>query len=254
MAADQESADFGSGLRHARERKGISLRKIADDTKISMAALEALERNDVSRLPGGIFSRSFVRAFASEVGLDPEATVDEFVRRFPQDSVTAGHPPSTQIDEDDPFDGGRLALALGLKLVAFSVPIAVLLVYLGMNGRGVARRTESPVTQETIAGPASSPDSAGGLALFEGLRVEVVAIRACSLSVAIDGQASTSLALGEAGRRTFDAERELSMWVSDASALKWHIDGVPGRPLGRTGEPATIRLTMDNYREFLDAR
>jgi cytoskeletal protein RodZ len=48
-------------------------------TKISIVALEALERGDLSRLPGGIFSRAFVRAYALEVGLDPEATVTEFL-------------------------------------------------------------------------------------------------------------------------------------------------------------------------------
>ena len=64
-------SDFGGKLRAAREQRGVSLRDIADSTKFSMAALEALERNDPSRLPGGIFMRSIVRAYASEVGLDP---------------------------------------------------------------------------------------------------------------------------------------------------------------------------------------
>ena len=53
------SSDFGSRLRQARTRKGVSLREIAVKTKISVSALEALERNDISRLPGGIFSRAW---------------------------------------------------------------------------------------------------------------------------------------------------------------------------------------------------
>ena len=74
--------DFGGKLREARERRGISLRQIAATTKISVPALEALERNDVSRLPGGIFSRAIVRSYALEVGLEPEETVHEFLQRF----------------------------------------------------------------------------------------------------------------------------------------------------------------------------
>ena len=54
MVADRTSSGFGGKLRDARERRGISLRQIANATKISIAALEALERNDVSRLPGEI--------------------------------------------------------------------------------------------------------------------------------------------------------------------------------------------------------
>jgi cytoskeletal protein RodZ len=71
--------DLGTRLKRARETQGVDLRDIAAATKISVAALEALERNDYSRLPGGIFSRSFVRSYALAVGLDPDATVNEFV-------------------------------------------------------------------------------------------------------------------------------------------------------------------------------
>ncbi len=81
--AQGANADFGTTLRQARERRGVSLREISNTTKISFPALEALERNDISRLPGGIFSRAFVRAYAQSVGLDPEETVRDFVAAFP---------------------------------------------------------------------------------------------------------------------------------------------------------------------------
>src|ERR671911_1276605 len=82
MLSSPQMNDFGGKLRQARERRGVSLRQIAASTKIAVAALEALERNDVSKLPGGIFSRAFVRSYAIEVGLDPEQTVAEFLQRF----------------------------------------------------------------------------------------------------------------------------------------------------------------------------
>src|ERR687891_2863614 len=90
--------DFGTRMRRLREEKGVSLRQIADATKISIGALEALERNDIARLPGGIFSRAFVRSYAIEVGLDPEQTVRDFIERFPHASVTAGSPHVPQED------------------------------------------------------------------------------------------------------------------------------------------------------------
>ena len=72
MAAHKVTGDFGRKLREARERRGLSLRQIASATKISMLTLEALEKNDIARLPGGIFSRGVVRSYAVEVGLDAE--------------------------------------------------------------------------------------------------------------------------------------------------------------------------------------
>ena len=84
--------DFGTKMKRLREERGVSLRQIADATKISIGSLEALERNDISRLPGGIFSRAFVRSYAIEVGLDPEQTIRDFLLQFPHDSVTVGSP------------------------------------------------------------------------------------------------------------------------------------------------------------------
>jgi len=85
-------SDFGSRMRQVREQRGVSLRQIAEATKISVSQLEALERNDISRLPGGIFSRAFVRSYAAEIGADPEQTVRDFLSQFPHDSVTVGSP------------------------------------------------------------------------------------------------------------------------------------------------------------------
>ena len=93
--------DFGGKLRQARERRGISLRQIAASTKISAAALEALERNDISKLPGGIFSRAFVRSYAVEVGLDPDDTVREFLERFNQEAPPAAAAVTTEVPEQE---------------------------------------------------------------------------------------------------------------------------------------------------------
>ena len=74
---------FGVRLRSVRERQRIALSAIADQTKIKLSLLEALERDDVSEWPRGIFGRSHVRAYAQAVGLDPDAVVGEFLEVCP---------------------------------------------------------------------------------------------------------------------------------------------------------------------------
>ena len=127
---DERSVDFGARMKRLREERGIALRDIADTTKISVGALEALERNDISRLPGGIFSRGFVRAYAEQIGADPERTVREFIAGFPHDSVTDGSPyvRSQAIDTDPPSQTGRhlLIAFLLVVLVAAMIVWAVL--------------------------------------------------------------------------------------------------------------------------------
>ena len=67
---------FGVRLRRERERRRIALASIAENTKISGSLLEDLERGNVSRWPSGIFRKAFIRAYASAVGLDPDATAN----------------------------------------------------------------------------------------------------------------------------------------------------------------------------------
>ncbi len=75
---------FGPNLRRLRLQRGLTLQQIAERTKVSVALWEGLEQNDLSRWPSGIFARSHVRDYAELVGADPDATVDEFCRWFPQ--------------------------------------------------------------------------------------------------------------------------------------------------------------------------
>ena len=74
---------LGSRLRYERERRQISLKSIAESTKIGITLLEGLERDDVSRWPSGIFRKSFIRSYAEAIGLKPDSVVREFVERYP---------------------------------------------------------------------------------------------------------------------------------------------------------------------------
>ena len=123
MASDRPSGDFGSKLRAARERRGVTLRQIASATKIAVAVLEALERNDIAAARRH-FRRAFVRSYAAEVGLDPEDTIRDFMAQFPHDSVTVGHPTTSQLDDHDAVESDRRTAATFLRLIAISLPIA----------------------------------------------------------------------------------------------------------------------------------
>ena len=119
--------NLGAKLRRAREASGVALRDIALTTKISVTALESLERNDFSRLPGGIFSRAFIRSYATAVGLDPEATVQEFlaeVTRSENEDAEVATARSEVTPEDRAFlDRQKQAIRL-LQIAGVLVAIA----------------------------------------------------------------------------------------------------------------------------------
>src|SRR3954469_5986108 len=74
------AASFGEQLRLAREVRGVTLRHISDQTRISIRYLEAIESDDYKRLPGGIFNRSFIKAYAKQIGFDEAEAVEGYLR------------------------------------------------------------------------------------------------------------------------------------------------------------------------------
>jgi cytoskeletal protein RodZ len=74
------AASIGEQLRLAREERGIGLREICDQTRISVHYLEAIEANDFKRLPGGVFNRSFIKAYARYVGYDEREAIENYTK------------------------------------------------------------------------------------------------------------------------------------------------------------------------------
>jgi transcriptional regulator with XRE-family HTH domain len=74
---------FVTRLRRHRQRNRISLDELATEIRVKKELLEALENNDLSGWPRGLYARAWIRGYATVVGLDPDEAVDEFCRLFP---------------------------------------------------------------------------------------------------------------------------------------------------------------------------
>ena len=277
MAVERTSGGFGGKLRDARERRGVSLRQIANATKISMGALEALERNDISKLPGGIFSRAFVRSYAIEVGLDPDATIQEFISQFPNDSVIAGHPGKDQEDYVA-VESDRRTAGTFVWLVVLSLPIAAGLAYFATAGRRAppqaiatmpagasepapaAAPSEPPATPPPAPAPAlpepSAVPAAPPAAAPAGnqLVVKLAVRRPCYISATVDGEKRIDRLLQPGEEQTIEVRREMLVTAGDASAITLTLNGAEARPLGRANEVVTVRLNPANYRDYLQVR
>jgi cytoskeleton protein RodZ len=81
---------FGDYLKREREMRGVPLDEISAATRISIRFLQAIENEELSKLPGGIFTRSFVRTYARYLGLDEEQVLS--------DCLLSGHPKSSEVD------------------------------------------------------------------------------------------------------------------------------------------------------------
>ena len=83
---------FGEEIRRERELRQISLREVAQATKINLRYLEAMERNDFAYLPGGLFNRAFVRAYCEHIGVDSESMVNAYLLEEQAQAGTAKDP------------------------------------------------------------------------------------------------------------------------------------------------------------------
>jgi transcriptional regulator with XRE-family HTH domain len=113
LALKVGAAPFGPRLRMERERRRITLDSIAANTKISVGLLKDLEQDNVSRWPAGIYRRSFIKAYAQAIGLDPDDIAREFMERFPEQEIFGPAPedrPTVEPEPPAPPAGLRLTL------------------------------------------------------------------------------------------------------------------------------------------------
>ena len=99
---------FGARLRLRREEQGLALGAIAEELKIKLSLLEAVERDDVSHWPSGIYRRAFIRAYAHAIGLNPDVIVREFLELYPDrdDEIAAAFAAAATMTDNPSSSGG----------------------------------------------------------------------------------------------------------------------------------------------------
>ena len=258
---------LGAQLKQAREASGLSLRDIAARTKISVTALEAVERNDFSRLPGGIFGRSFVRAYALEVGLDPDAVVVSFVDALEQEAreAAARQAVRPEITADDRRFLERQRRAMRwFRIGAVALTLAVIALLIWQIGRrtseapedgGAANDAAAPAPTSGFAPPPSDPigevasaatpsDAAAGQAAEAGPTADA---GAASGLAEVGGDESPALGVGDPGAGTEPSTPMVfDLMVSGDCWISYTVDG--GRPIAqlfRAGDRRRIQASRE---------
>ena len=162
------AATIGEQLRLTREERGIPLREISDETRISIHYLEAIESNDYKRLPGGIYTRSFVKAYARCVGYDEKEASEGYTRYLrdqgePGDDV-ATTPYHSKVYTDAPATRSPILTVILAILILGVLTLAALAALHWFQRRSAVLhnpsrpvvaaaiiRTDSLVTSQTVA-------------------------------------------------------------------------------------------------------
>jgi transcriptional regulator with XRE-family HTH domain len=237
---------FGERLRTERELRGVSLREIAEGTKISVRFLQALEEDRIDVLPGGLFPRAFVRQYALYLGLDPERATADFVSAHGEEPAErrphAAAPPR------------RARMSLGQLFFAAVAILAIALTF--RRGGAPERARPEPTPTPVVAAPAVLPTDrvypSPSLAPVsetpsDGLVLTMRAQQDCWVEVRADGETVINRVLAEGESQTLEARGEIVLSVGNAGGLSIRVNDRPALPLGRSGEVRkNIVITRQN--------
>jgi cytoskeleton protein RodZ len=258
--AASELASFGEELRREREIRGISLKEIADATKISKRFLEALERNDHRTLPAPVFTRGFVREYARYVGLNAEEMVNRYNFAAANDDRIEKPPPVAKYPQTPPRDiSPRPAAKRGIPPVItrvdggvmFALFIAVALAGVAWwavqykrqereraeaatavpvtTSRAVATPTQAPV-------PEPAPDDSK-------LRMTMEITANSWVTLEADGRTVLNEEMLSGARREFEANDAFRFrTIGNAGGLTLTLNGATVPPLGANGEVVKNRV------------
>lgn len=207
-----EPTTLGSWLRRERERRGVTLAKISEETKVAVPLLEGLEGDDLSRWPGGIFRRAFARSYATAIGLDPEVVVRRVEEEHPSEPAepTIGGSSPKGADPAEtrrPSDNQATAARQAVDTVAFSrVPAS-----------GLAGRLQAAALDLLVAGAIGFGFAAAGSRLLW----PVIAIAAYhGLGLLLTGTTPMMALLAQSQPAAETAERVTPAVAADATPAR----------------------------------
>jgi cytoskeletal protein RodZ len=261
------AASFGEQLRVAREARGITLREISDHTRISMRYLEAIENDDYKRLPGGIFNRSFIKAYAKHIGFDEREALEGYARTAREHGSSPDEVNTTPHHSTVYMDGGSTRSPLATLLLMIVI-LAILSLGVFAALHWYQRREEpastpaaatAPAGQEAAQAPVNAP-AAPAAANPQANSEFKVQIKAVGLPVWVettpDSDKASSATLQPGDMREFTPNEQLKIRLAkiNTGALQVMVNGRQARipyESKANSSSAEFVLRRNEYAQYL---
>ena len=198
----QMAETLGEKLRAAREARGISIRDVAEQTRIAPMYIECIENDNYKPLPGGIFNKGFVKSYARFIGMDENEALQDYSRLLSQ--TESSTPPleefrsyRPEVLTDDRASQSSLATIIiaGVILAIMTFGIYMIVNWLRSEPSAPTAATNTNTSNQTAAQQpdAATPAPAGDVPTMQNLRVEFrTASEPISLSANSDGRNSVN--------------------------------------------------------------
>jgi hypothetical protein len=252
---DQHSLDPAARLRQAREAKGLSQRQVAEATKLSVRAVESLERDCLRALPEGIYRRSIVKAVSREVGLNPDQILDAFASLHPDELPAM--PAAVMIAEPSrAASNNRLFALMGAVLPLIAGVLYFAVPYLRTTAVPAQPAVAAEPSRPTLLNSEVVPVGGFAPAATSSVRPAPVIVTLtissrCHLRVVADGNEIIGRTVEQGETLPIELGDELILLGDNASAVQFSINGQAGRILGEPGDVLSARIGRDDYQDFL---
>ena len=249
-------ASFGERLKLEREKRGITLEEVAGATKISVRNLKALELEKFDQLPGGIFNRGFVRAYAKHLGLDEEQVVADYLEAAGEALPSRGAPgaPADPNAEAGEQSGMFVQVPWG-ALAGLLVLGTLLWVHYShrktpQEGTGEAqsapeaRNAFAPVPgNNSRTGTATAPKSELAASAKAGFEISLQARDNVWLALAVDDKPSTEATLLPGQSMTIHGSNQVTLKIGNVAGLGVFFNGRAVSVKGTPGQVRTLTFT-----------
>jgi cytoskeleton protein RodZ len=227
-----EGGSFGAWLRRQREVREISLREIAETSKISLRYLEALEQDRFDLLPASLFAKGFLREYAKFVGLDPDEVVNYYLSARPQEERTDRHRPAAAPRLTMPWT------VVAVVLTAVAV-LAGLLWY--FSWRPQQAEQPPPMVAPPRADVADAPPAA--TVSSKPIQVTLDFSQNSWIDAFVDGDRTVSELRVQGESLRLEADREVRFHLSNPAGVTVEVGGLPFElPKGGGDEFVTVDL------------
>jgi cytoskeleton protein RodZ len=242
-------------LHRERLRQGLDLKQLSDSTKISGRMLLAMEAGDLSKLPGGVFTRSFFKQYAAALGLDPafvaaevrELSPDPAQVIIPSDDKPHFTPFETSEPRSNSLTGATIWVVLALVgcggVYYFAKNYQSSTAARPVESAAVRPETTSTKAPESPARTAPAPASAQPPIGSGALQVVLNASEKSWVSVTVDGKLLFSGVLQPNDRREINAEEKVKVVTGNAGGIDVSLNGKNIESLGPRGQVRTVELT-----------
>jgi cytoskeletal protein RodZ len=280
---------LGVALKQAREGRNLSISQAAAATRISARHLQSIEEGRYRDLPGGMYNRAFIRAYAEFLGLDPKPLLD----RYASESATTQAEKIPRVNIRMPSEPREFRLHPVLVWMLMLI-LSVLGVYLSRNWISsifapfvprsnpvqvatqpakapvpppVPERQADPVppavsesVPEAPSAPPSVPEPVPAalpappqeVPIGSGIVLQVEADQLCWASFTVDGETVFAGNLEPGEKRSFKAASRIFLVLGNAGGVRATLNGKSARPFGKPGEVIKALISEANLTLYLE--